>query len=65
MGQLLTEVEKPGEGPLPEDPLAKLGEIGPPPEDLENATEASPAMIQWMMSQAIPHQGGDGTSPTY
>ena len=65
VGQLLTEVEKPGEGPPPEDPPARIGEIGPPPEDLENAAEAYPVLTLWMMSQTTLLWGGEEISPTY
>ena len=65
VGQLLTEVEKPGEGPPPKDPPAKIGEIDPPPEDPENAAEAYPVLTLWMMSRATQHRAGEEISPTY
>ena len=52
-----------GGGLLPEQLPVLKGEIGPSPEDLGNATEASPAPTPWMMSPIIRHPGGDEISP--
>ena len=51
-----------GEGLLHEHLPAPKGEIGPPPEDLGNIAEASPAQTPWMMSLVIRHPGGDEIS---
>ena len=51
-------------GPHPEGPQAKAREIGPPPEDLGNITEASPVTILWTMSPNMWPQAGKETSPT-
>ena len=52
-----------GEGLLPEHLPVLKGEIDPPPEDLGNAAEASPAPTPWKMSPIIRHPGGDEISP--
>ena len=51
-------------GPHPEGLKAETGEIDPPPEDLENADEASIVTILWTMSLTMWPWAGNETSLT-